>query len=99
MNTSDRDSVAAPATHSPSPVTRWAREKAGCRLVVLFGSEPKGRVREGSDLDLAVLFDPLPGPEDRLRIIGELQDLAAPRVADVVFLRPETDPALRFEIL
>lgn len=91
-------SVSVPATDPPSPVACWAGENPGCRLVVLFGSEPKGRAREGRDLDLAVLFDPLPAPEDRLRIIGELEDLAAPRVADVVFLRPEIDPVLCLEI-
>lgn len=91
-------SVSVPATDPPSPVACWAGENPGCRLVVLFGSEPKGRAREGRDLDLAVLFDPLPAPEDCLRIIGELEDLAAPRVADVVFLRPEIDPVLCLEI-
>lgn len=98
MKAPDSNSVSVPATDSPSPIADWARERTGCRLVVLFGSEPRGRTREGSDVDLAVLFDPLPEPRDRLRIIGELQDLASPRAADVVFLRPETDPVLRFEI-
>ena len=70
----------------------------GCGLLVLFGSEALGRAGRGSDLDLAISFDPLPTAEERLRIVGEIQDLCAPRSADVVFLRPETDPVLRFEI-
>ncbi len=76
---------------------RWA-ERTGCGLLVLFGSEALGRARRGSDLDLAISFDRLPPAEERLRIVGEIQDLCAPRSADVVFLRPETDPVLRFEI-
>jgi uncharacterized protein len=78
-------------------LSRWAGS-AGCRLLVIFGSMAAGRARAASDMDLAVDLDPLPGPEARLRIIGQLQDLCGERLADVVFLRPETDPVLRFEI-
>lgn len=79
-------------------LSRWA-EGAGCRLLVLFGSA----AREGApaldrDVDLAVGFAELPSPEDRLSLIGRLQDLVHPRRVDVVFLRPGTDPVLRFEI-
>lgn len=77
----------------------WARA-AGCRLMVLFGSaagEPE-RAARARDLDLALWFRPLPPPERRLAIIGELQDLVGPRRVDVVFLTPDTDPVLRFEV-
>ena len=78
-------------------LARWA-ERMGCGLLLIFGSEALGRARRGSDLDLAISFDPLPTAEERLRIVGEIQDLCAARNADVVFLHPETDPVLRFEI-
>lgn len=81
-----------------SAIERWARGRPGCRLVVLFGSEAADSAGPRSDLDLAILLDPLPAPEERLRIIGRLQDIAGSRIADVVFLHPGTDPVLRFEI-
>ncbi len=87
----------APGSDLRDSLERWA-ERMGCGLLVLFGSEALGRAGRGSDLDLAISFDPLPTAEERLRIVGEIQDLCAPRGADVVFLRPETDPVLRFEI-
>lgn len=74
----------------------WA-ERVGCRLLVLFGSEAQGGAREDSDVDLAVLCRPVPTPEERLRIIGQLQDLLGARMPDVVFLHPGTSPVLRFE--
>lgn len=76
---------------------RWA-DASGCRLLVVFGSAAAGRAREGSDLDLAVSFDPLPDAEGRLRLVGRLEDGCGGRSVDVIFLRPETDPVLRFEI-
>ena len=90
-------------TETLSPIARWAREQPGCRLVILFGAEPTDstelagrteRSREGRDLDLAVLLDRPPGSGARLRIMGELQELAAPRSPDVFFLRSETDCVL-----
>ena len=76
----------------------WA-ERAGCRLLVLFGSaadrEPAVSPR---DVDLAVDFPDLPSAHRRLALIGELQDLCAPRPVDVVFLHRDTDPVLRFEV-
>ena len=86
-----------PGSDLRDSLERWA-ERMGCGLLVLFGSEALGRAGRGSDLDLAISFDPLPTAEERLRIVGEIQDLCVPRSADVVFLRPETDPVLRFEI-
>lgn len=78
-------------------LSRWAEDR-GCRLLVLFGSAASTGGRPDSDVDLAVAFEPLPPPRERLSIIGELQDRVTPRRADVVFLRTETDPVLRFEI-
>lgn len=79
-------------------LARWGESTPACRLVVLFGSAATGRTWSGSDVDVALCLDPVPPPTERLRIIGEIQDRSGPRRADVVFLRPETDPVLRFEI-
>ena len=76
----------------------WA-ERAGCRLLVVFGSaadrEPAVPPR---DVDLAVDLPGGPSADRRLAVIGELQDLCAPRPVDVVFLHRDTDPVLRFEV-
>jgi predicted nucleotidyltransferase len=76
---------------------RWARE-AGARLLVLFGSAVNGEPGPMGDIDLAVEFAELPSPRRRLEVIGELQALVDPRMADVVFLHRDLDPVLRFEI-
>lgn len=79
-------------------LARWAESEPACRLLVLFGSEAADRTWAESDLDLALACDPLPDPGKRLGIIGELQDRCGDRRVDLVFLRPETDPVLRFEV-
>jgi len=75
----------------------WA-ERAGCRLLMLFGSAAAGTARPRSDLDLAVLLRPLPDAGDRLSMIGQLQDLCGQRRADVTFLTPGTNPVFHFEV-
>ena len=80
------------------PLSTWA-ERSGAQLLVRFGSSANaGSKPFAGDLDLAVWFGNLPAPRRRLEIIGELQDLVQTRRVDVVFLRPETDPVLRFEV-
>lgn len=76
---------------------RWA-EASGCRLLVVFGSSARGGPGPARDVDLAVSFPELPPPEERLALIGRLQDIVHPRDVDIVFLRPATDPVLRFEV-
>jgi predicted nucleotidyltransferase len=75
----------------------WATRNR-CRLMVLFGSAGRGRTGRLSDLDIAIDLDPVPIPERRLRMIGEIQELCGDRTADVVFLHRGTDPVLRFEV-
>lgn len=75
----------------------WARS-AGCRLCVLFGSRAGGGPVVEGDVDLAVWFSPLPSPERRLGIIGEIQDAAGAMPVDLLFLHPGIDPVVRFEI-
>jgi predicted nucleotidyltransferase len=82
---------------SDEPLGAWAGS-AGARLLVLFGSGAGGESCSAGDLDLAVEFSQMPPPDRRLAIIGELQALAEPRLADVVFLHRDLDPVLRFEI-
>lgn len=79
-------------------LARWAAREPACRLLVLHGSEAGGHTWPESDVDLAIACDPMPSPEERLRIIGALQDRCGGRRADVTFLRPGTDPVLRFEV-
>lgn len=43
-------------------------------------------------------MEPLPGPERRLRLLGELQDIGGGWPVDLVLLHRETDPVLRFEV-
>lgn len=79
-------------------LARWGEETPACRLLVLFGSAATGRTWSGSDVDVALWLDPVPPPSERLHVIGQIQDRCGPRRADVVFLRPGTDPVLHFEI-
>lgn len=90
------------SSHSEAPSLEnrlgdWARD-AGCRLCVLFGSKAGAGPEVEGDVDVALDFPDLPGPERRLDIIGEIQDLCGSSSADVVFLHPGTDPVLRFEV-
>lgn len=75
----------------------WA-STVGCRLLVLFGSSVSGDRGTPRDIDLALSFPELPKPARRLAIIGELQDLCGGKTVDVVYLHPDTNPVLRFEI-
>lgn len=79
---------------------RLARAAAawGCRLAILFGSAA-GPAKDGArDVDVALEFDELPGPDRRLGLIQEMEELTHPRRADVVFLHNDTSPVLRFEV-
>jgi predicted nucleotidyltransferase len=63
-------------------------EQAGIDLVVLIGSAARGRLRQDSDVDIAVRFvHGLPGFETEARVAGELhQALQLPRELDLVVL-------------
>ena len=81
-----------------APLRAWARERK-VHLLVVFGSAaaPEG-TGPPKDLDIAVEFAEMPPPAERLEVIGELQALVDPLRVDVVFLRRDLDPVLRFEI-
>lgn len=76
----------------------WALERQA-RLLVVFGSAaaPEGR-GQPRDLDVAVEFSEMPPPDERLQVVRELQALVDPLRVDLVFLRRDLDPVLRFEI-
>ncbi len=76
----------------------WARERKA-HLLVVFGSAatPEGQ-GPPRDMDIAVEFSEVPPPDERLEVIRELQALVDPLRVDVVFLRRDLDPVLRFEI-
>lgn len=80
-----------------SAIARWAAD-SGCRLAILFGSAANPSASDPRDIDLAVEFEVMPGPETRLALIGSLQDVAGRRVVDLVFLHRDTDPVLLFEV-
>lgn len=66
----------------------------GIALVIRFGSTVTGRTHAGSDVDLGVLFERLPGsPDDELRVIADLQALQSGRTVDVAVLN-RADPLL-----
>jgi predicted nucleotidyltransferase len=91
-----REDAALPAEIAAA-LAQWAAA-AGCKMLVVFGSAARGRFHAGSDIDVALAFDELPPPRARLAMIGEIQDRCEGRRVDVVFLRSETDPVLRFEV-
>jgi len=70
--------------------------------VFLFGSQAKGRVHAGSDVDIAVLLDQPPRATERYEVIREILTRLASREmaeqADLVLLN-DAPPALAFRIL
>ena len=78
-------------------LSTWAAEK-GCRLLVLFGSAARDDGLPTRDLDLAVSVDTSPELLPRLALLGELQDVVGDARVDLVHLREEMDPVLRYEV-
>jgi predicted nucleotidyltransferase len=59
--------------------------RADVRLAYVFGSTVRGQTRASSDVDVAVLFEPEPGPRELDSLTAALQT-AARRVIDLVVL-------------
>jgi predicted nucleotidyltransferase len=59
--------------------------RADVRLAYVFGSTVRGQARASSDVDVAVLFEPEPGPRDLDSLTTDLQ-MAAGRAVDLVVL-------------
>jgi len=64
----------------------------------VFGSAGDGVLREGSDLDIAVLFDGKPALDELLTLVAGLQDSLGMDEIDLVVLNG-ANPILRFEAL
>ena len=71
-------------------------------LAYLYGSQARGQANPLSDVDIAVLLDGQPDPdqclEARLRLIGDLIQLLHTNDADVGILN-QTPPALSYRVL
>lgn len=77
-------------------IERYCRG-AGIELLIVFGSHASGKVRPGSDVDLAV--QPMRGVAiDKLRLIFDLGEIFSPHEVDVVILSPLTSPLLLREV-
>ncbi len=61
-------------------------DRSNCNLVYLFGSASDGRVREGSDLDLAILFEEKP---DIMELAGLRADLCGGKTGGFLLFGPE----------
>lgn len=80
----------------PAIVTAWARELAQ-RIysvatpvhIILFGSAADGRFREGSDLDILLVFADLASLRDGRQKIRRLGPLCAHCPVDLVFMTLE----------
>lgn len=95
--THDDDPASSPAfTEIIRSVSEWCRERPA-QLCVLFGSQAKGKIHPHSDIDLA-LWPAHPIPSlTRLRWLRELETSLARQVS-LVFVSPDLDPVLGFEI-
>ncbi|MCL6639677.1 MAG: nucleotidyltransferase domain-containing protein [Firmicutes bacterium] len=83
-------------------IIEYFNRETGIDAVYLFGSGAKGTMREKSDIDLAVLFNPAAGNKlsrfDRLlAMAGDLESMSG-RHVDVVDIR-EVPPVLQHQIL
>jgi predicted nucleotidyltransferase len=71
--------------------------RADVRLAYVFGSTASGRARPSSDVDVAVLFEPVPGPRDLDALATDLE-AAARRAVDLVVLNT-APPLLTHQII
>jgi hypothetical protein len=78
-------------------ILRIVERREDVRLVYLFGSAARGAARTASDLDLAVLFTPVPEARALDQLTAELQ-AAARRRLDLVVLNI-APPLLAHEVI
>jgi predicted nucleotidyltransferase len=72
---------------APNVVAAWA-----------FGSAQCGRVKTGSDVDIAVLMESSPSLDERLELLGRLQDALQVEEIDLLVLN-DANPIARFEAI
>jgi uncharacterized protein len=104
MEQSPQDERVIPADpeHLRQAVRRALEALPEVQAALLFGSRASGRARADSDIDVAVLLDPVAAAQsvrERLRriLVALSTELAADRL-DVVILN-DAPPALAFQIL
>ena len=78
-------------------VRRVLEERTDVRLAYLFGSVARGEARPSSDLDVGVVFSPIPAPA-QLDQLGTDLEAAAGRPVDLVVLN-EAPPLLTHEAI
>jgi predicted nucleotidyltransferase len=85
------------AANGIAAVSRVLEGHAEVRLVYLFGSVARGDDRRSSDLDVGVVFSPVPAPAQLDRLASDLEAAAGRRV-DLVVLN-EAAPLLTHEAI
>lgn len=78
-------------------VRRALEVRADVRLAYLFGSTARGEARPSSDLDVGVVFSPVPAAAELDRLATDLEAAAGRRV-DVVALN-DAPPLLAHEVI
>ena len=78
-------------------VRRMLEGRAAVQVAYLFGSVARGQRHPGSDLDLGVLFSPIPAPAHLDQLVTDLEAAAGCRV-DLVVLN-EAAPLLTHEAI
>lgn len=72
-------------------------KRNGIELLVVFGSHGTGKMRPGSDIDVAVKFRG-EARASKLELIYQLDDLFPGKDIDLVILTADTEPLLLYEI-
>lgn len=75
-------------------LTQHLVEQLQPRQIILFGSRAKGRARQGSDIDLAVVGGEIPDFRGQRKLREQLDQLAGLYSVDLVFLE-QTDAAFK----
>lgn len=84
--------------HQKVEIDRIAKDY-GLKLVLLFGSEVSGKLHQGSDLDVAVLFQNQETANDRVfELIAEMQVVFPEREVDIGLIN-SADPLFLKKIL
>lgn len=78
-------------------IRRVVESRADVRLAYVFGSAARDQARASSDVDIAVLLEPLPAPADLDRLATDLETVAGRRV-DLVVLNT-APPLLAHEVI